>query len=250
MGSGNEVVFFKYEIKGTYTVGDKTYGRLYLCRENGEEKYLFGVREAEGQVLVHLSEYAESGAGLPYPAYAEDEVFPLELSADKDEAVLYDFNKQEGDILGTQQAYNYSVTDIEEIGLANGETRKLFRYGSDECYLEGIGCTNSLGGLTHYLSSLMLPPDGPRQTQLNLFVQNGEVLYKAPDYEGDPEKETDSYTTYRDDPFFGHLVSGIRTATTARKTIREGIYAPDGRRLPDVPQQGIYIRNGQKRLAH
>lgn len=93
-------MFFKYEIKGTYSVGDKTYGKLYFCREGGEEKFLFGVREQEGKVLVDYVAYSVCPAYLPYPYFIADEVFPLELTADGDEAVLYDFNKEVGDILG------------------------------------------------------------------------------------------------------------------------------------------------------
>lgn len=72
--------------------------------------------------------------------------------------------------------------------MQNGEKRRLFDCGG-EAYIEGIGCIRPLGGLMHYLSVLELPTDGSRSTQLNLFLQDGKVLYKAPDYEGDPARE-------------------------------------------------------------
>jgi hypothetical protein len=92
-----------------------------------------------------------------------------------------------------------------------------------------------------------------RWHNLNWFKQNGEYVYKAPDYTGDPSVEEESCTTFKkEDPFFEGEVNGIDRVlddTPSSKPSDSAIYDLTGRRLNGKPERGIYIQDGKKHLA-
>jgi hypothetical protein len=119
--------------------------------------------------------------------------------------------------------------------------------------VDGIGSVDFWGSLPHYLDEITLPSDGRRKCTLNWFKQNGEYVYKAPDYTGDPSVEEESCTTFKkEDPFFEGEVNGIDRVlddTPSSKPSDSAIYDFTGRRLNSKPERGIYIQDGKKHLA-
>ncbi len=80
---------------------------------------------------------------------------------------------------------------------------------------------------------------------LNTFSENGKVVYRAPEYTGDPEKQHLSKDTYREDPFINHQTN-IKYVSIDKHNTDSAIYDLMGRRLNVKPTKGIYIQNGKK----
>ena len=261
--AGTYAGFTKYEIDGTCEIGGKTYNKLYSTRYLGngkysERQYLLGLRTESGKVYVQCDEYNNVGQNV-------DSYMPYATTEDN-EVILYDFTQAEGDFVGVTETWGedaIEVANTENITLCNGEQRKrldLFQgYWIDEhtpdytAVIEGIGCINSLGQLINYISAIDIPTYRYVGACLNLYVEDNKVIYKAPEYSGDPLQEHLSCDTYKEDPFFKDIVSGIKDVTD-RKFIeadkcKYAIFDLCGRRMPQTPAKGIYISGGRKIIA-
>ncbi|NPD90807.1 hypothetical protein [Xylanibacter muris] len=203
--------FTKYEIDGTCEMNGKTYNKLYSTRYLGngqysDREYVLGLRTENGKVYVCQDEYKNVGQGT-------DIYMPYQTTEDN-EVILYDFTQKKGDFVGVTETWGedaIEVANIENTTLFNGESRKklmLFQgYWIDEntpdytILIEGIGCINSLGQLINYINAIDIPTYRHMGACLNLYIEGNSVIYKAPQYSGDPTQEHLSYTTYKEDLF-------------------------------------------------
>ena len=246
--------FYKYEFKGIHEVNGKTYLNLYRTNSdeagNTEEPvYEIGLREENGRVYVNYYEFLEyigivQELAEEFP-YDYDLYVPYVRTAD-DELILYDFNVDEGDAVGRANVSSPAYVKSKNLlMMANGEERDFINvwkriekstdinlqgqhYGWDNI-ISGIGSTQCL---VPWLSVLDMEI-AEVHDWLNVYVENNKLVYKSDEY--------------RDDPFFGDVVSGINTVKTAGDKIEDAVYYDlSGRRIAGAPRSGIYIKGGRK----
>ena len=258
----NEPEYIKYELCGTQELNGKTYYKLYSTTSYfgmiGETKYEFGLREEDGRVYVDYGEYLEAMVHDVDPNADKNtiEAMPY-LITDDNEVILYDYNLNAGDYVGHDDILlKRYINKKYSIRMETGEERTLFEvncrigepYNIDGPFctvIEGIGSIDAQGGLFNWMNDLF----GTElvMTCLNVFVDNNTIIYKAPDYTGAPEDEGYSYTTYRKDPFFGHLVTGIGSVKSdAGRDVKPCLYDLSGRKVEGKPRPGVYICGGKK----
>lgn len=254
-GSEKNLLFGKYYLSGTIDIEGKTYHKMYLDVYNGKEflesKYQVGLREEDGRVYVNLEEFKTIDPD-PYMRYCS-----YELTSDG-ELILYDFNMKEGDIIPfyinnvlADGTYD-KVKTRYEVKMNDGSTRDMLEFssvwnGKEEIsenpkILCGIGSLDSYGTLLTHRSHYVIPKDDDYmfKSHLNLFFQNGTLVYRAPD------DGSEVYQTYKDDPFFPETVGMSRDIIFDNVTDDAAIYDLSGRRLSSFPERGIYIRGGKK----
>lgn len=267
----DEPEYIKYELCGTQELNGKTYYKLYSTTSYWGmvtgPTYCLGLREENSRIYADCDEYVElTNIDLDAPKDSP-ETMPYVITEDN-EVVLYDFNWNVGDYAGlSDRSLRYCVKSKSDIRMETGEERSIFEvymyaykswdaadadYSSyrPHCHvIEGIGATSGLGILYEWLNDLILPYGmDVIEVCLNVFVDNNTLIYKAPDYTGVPEDKGKSYTTYKKDPFFGHLVSGINNVQTESVATGDNCYYDlSGRKLTNGPTRpGLYIRNGKK----
>lgn len=215
--------------------------------------------------------------------------------SDKDYMLLlYDFNYQKGDTLFSrlwlptkgglsEDIRQNKVIDRSPITLADGSVRSLLKIdcnNKDNSYwskipgyyyvelIEGIGAINSYYQLINYLDWLdyFLPNsfnyskefyNTTRYAHLNMFVQNGKVIYIAP--RNDPNAQVDeNHTTFKAMPFYPDITpesvaSGKYSFNTSVQISKNDNSQEDyyskyniaGQRINTL-QKGINIINGNK----
>lgn len=251
---GADWFFGKYYLSGTIDIDGRTYQKVYLDTYHNEElqesKYQVGLREENGRIYVNLEEFKRINQedGLRYCRY--------ELTGDG-EVILYDFNLKEGDVrhfyrnfVQIDEAYDV-VKSRQKVKMNDGSMRDMLQLTciyrgekDDESFeiLCGIGSVDYFGGLLTY-RSIYAVPNGEyylAKSHLNLFFQNGRLVYRAPD------DGSEVYQTYKDDPFFPETVGMSRDIIFDNVTDDAAIYDLSGRRLSSFPERGIYIRGGKK----
>ncbi len=78
-------------------------------------------------------------------------------------------------------------------------------------------------------------------------MEDGRLVYKAPSYTGDPAEEHLSHTTYKDDPFLGGFVTGIKSVTAeSNKADGDVFHDLSGRKMTGTLKPGVYIHNRKK----
>lgn len=272
-----KVTFVKYELSGSYEKNGKTYLKLWETAADaagniGEPRMLLGLREENGCVYANLDEYKKVAEG-DYFCYSfyDDTPEYIYLITEENEIMLYNFNLNVGDCIGPNDAMNtYYIKSKRDEAMANGELRERFvvfyhllieEFDEDferpHCsVISGIGSIDGCGCLLSYLNLMVEAYGAPSKSSmqssynescLNLFVKNGTVIYKAPEYEGKAEDEWLSYTTYKADLFFGNLVNGVETVNTDGAKVHDGrLYDFGGRCVNGTPERGIYIKDGKK----
>lgn len=246
------LTFYRFYLDGQKEINGKTYHCVYKqTKERDEEmtapEYCYGVREEAGKVYADYNEFVSDKWFQGF--------MPYEITPDS-EVVVYDFTKELNDTfyyyvtpLMDKVVATDKIESVGELTLADGSKRKLLNTGMSS-YVDGIGSVNSNGLLTHHLDIVKIATNGYRWYNLNWFKQNGEYVYKAPDYTGDPSTEEQSYTTFKnEDPFFEDEVNGIDRVlndTPSSKPADTYIYDLTGRRLNGKPERGIYIQGGKK----
>ena len=249
------LTFRKYYLDGQKEINGKTYHCIYMQKKSRDEEmtspvYCYGVREEAGKVYADYNEFIDndeySAIFMPYEVTPDSEVVVYDFTKElNDKFYYYYVNAPSEGVITTRE-----IKSIEEIALNDGSKRKAWRMDDNGCYVEGIGSINSNGLLTHHLDLLLIVTNGYRWYNLNWFKQNGEYVYKAPDYTGDPSVEEESYTTFKkEDPFFDGEVNGIDRVlddTPSSKPSDSAIYDLTGRRLNGKPTKGMYIQGGKK----
>ena len=198
--------FYRFYLDGQKEINGKTYQCIYMqTKERDEEmtapEYCYAVREEAGKVYADYNEFISDKwfqGFMPYEITPDSEVVVYDFTKElNDKFYCYSVNAPSEGIITTKE-----IKSIEEIALNDGSKRKAWRMDDNDCYVEGIGSINSNGLLTHHLDLLLIVTDGYRWYNLNWFKQNGEYVYKAPDYTGDPSTEEESRTTFKkEDPF-------------------------------------------------
>ena len=144
------------------------------------------------------------------------------------ELLIYDFTVKKGDRYPTSPEYgDVYVSDVESVVTEDGITRKLFLLSNGIRILEGIGCINT-GLLLHYLYD---------QTSIAHYFQMGGINVEL--------------YTYNDGEKVVYKITDFRTTTEVRPRMNKeddfsNIFDLQGRRLSEMPQRGLYIRNGKK----
>lgn len=248
-----ETYFYHFYLSGTTEINGRQYVNVCCEWDEGTHyPYCFD-NKIENNVVMHFRE--DDGRILaPLSDFPDIDFHPFLGGKTDEECILYDWNLQdekfpiiqvclgEEDFLG----YNNIKRLDESITTLDGIARGVWRAQSGGRMIEGIGSIESTGLLTKYLSSYSIPIGYfiENAACLNVFVQDGQVIYKAPDYQGDPEQEEESATTYKPDPYFGKLITtGI--APTLSSTAFARSYDLSGRPAAGN-NSGVRIEEGRK----
>jgi hypothetical protein len=252
------MTFEKYELKETFELDGRTYNRLYLTRVDedgnaGEPEPLIGLREENGRVYVNYNEYmAAWGSSSDI-----DEMYYLKTEDGK-EIILYDFTLGAGEWFGNMDVVDKMIVrSCDKMVMETGKKRSVYNMEmswGDGSYgitwgriLEGIGAVDIRGGLLNWLDFRIFTPSIVDRKQLNVYVEGNALVYKAPEYAGDAEKEIESYTTYKKDPFFDNLITGISSVKSdAGRDVQPCLYDLSGRKVEGRPRAGVYIYNSKK----
>lgn len=191
--------FYHYYIDGEETIGGNRYQKIWCEWENADFPPTWlestsmspciaaHLREEDGKILAPTRDFPT----YDYIGKAVD-----------GEYIVYDWNWEDGANIMDMMRLKLSDTPF----ITNDNISRKFWNG---CILEGIGATKGLAMLTHHLynySVLLQNNRGWIQGAcLNVFAKNGEIIYKAPFFTESFGQE-ESCTTYKPDPYFGHLV--------------------------------------------
>ena len=265
MGTNKTVYsFYKYYVEGADVINNKTYHRLYadyvdnlvIDIEDDQYKKLepeFSDSSYTHKFVCHLREEN----GCVYGIKSEMDylsVFNPYTITDGDEVVLYDFNNWH---IGYEQpiyhnwteklGMTWKINDIAERVMMDNSVRTVLNINDIE-HIEGVGPLE--------VSFVYNPISNPLTSgytgdyYLNVFVQNDNIVYRAPLPDEATDKEGSQYGVYREDPFLteDNQSSGIEEITTNTTNSRtdNALYDLMGRRLNGVPAKGIYIQNGKK----
>ena len=181
-----DTTYFQLGIKGDTIVNDKVYHKIIGCDHIGfpiEGECFGGIREDGNGKWYYLS-FIPTGHGAPWP---------LELIGHEtdNEFLIYDFSLSECDgFLFNGDDYLCGIPkyvfQTEEM-VINGESRKIIWFDSN-CeegshyyayrWIEGIGNNQGL------LYSLQILPTNGCQFHLVEILQDGEIMYTDPEFEG------------------------------------------------------------------
>ena len=197
-----------------------------------------GIREEAGRIYTDKEEYMDLiSEGSFWHNIADDTYIPYPETEDG-ELVLYDFNKQKGDVYCSVEGHEpVFVVETETVVTDDNMARKKLTLSNGYVLIEGLGCINSTGMYLYYLNPrIILSKDNVPYFDFTLMtgasIHNGEkLIFRQP---------------------FGEMVNkviadGIIEATVKKKDGKERhTYLPDGR-MTDSPYSGsIYIQNGKK----
>lgn len=246
--------FTHYYIDGKVLNNGRYYSRLYrdyvrydaygnMLSEKKRE-YVIGVRAEGEKVYVAYNNYAQLYNDISY-------INPYELT-DKGEIAIYDYSIKKGDTIHVKsEDVGVVPNGNPDIVVANsgievvydGSERRFYDYMSGCHIIEGIGSVTDhlITPCPIYVYSV-----GSGFSHLNIFIQNGEIVYKAPEYKGEPENEKNSSNTYRKDPFFNLETSIANVYDNAKSS---AIFDLTGRRLSAKPMKGMYIEGGKVKMA-
>ena len=206
---------FTYVLEGDTIIGGVTYKRLLL-----DGKYVCGLREEDGRVYKR---------------------------GNNSEGLLYDFNAQPGDIFKNDECSWMQVGQVRQVSVKGQNRRCLDMY-----YYSCIGDPEEgeelvvIGG--YYVADYWIEGIGCTGYPHNLFwfdiIGNYPLLVSV--YDGDK--------CIFDIEEFGSIVAtsvrDIPKATNERNISPDApIYDLQGRRLSAMPQKGVYIQNGKKKLV-
>ena len=214
-----------HAVKGGYEFVS-TYWRIYASIKTEET--------GESTLLLSLSDkwYAKRDSYMEYvrSILPEGSVIFEEPARWEDEVVLFDFSLNEGDRYPC--VGDVTVSSVSSLTTRDGVCRRLLHLSNGLIILEGVGCLNS-----RY---------GP-------FAYQNDPGVDAP--YGDGDSSACSVLSFRKygsgtAPIFvkGDLELGVSEITGGVEN-DGSVYDLQGRKLPNKPDNGIYIQNGQKRVA-
>ena len=157
-----------YEIEGFKTMNGKTYGLLQVQRqlfdgsrsvENAADYYKWlsatiGIRDEGGRVYVDKEEYLSLMTEEHYWMYVgRSDSLPYEITSNG-ELVLYDFNKNAGDIYCKMpDGSELTVITVDTLKTEDGVSRRRLTLSNGFDLIEGVGCTNSTGFMLFWLNT-------------------------------------------------------------------------------------------------
>lgn len=226
-------VFSTYYLDGDTIIDDVKYHHMYVTWKLKNGKYVLedeppyfvaDVRTEGNQLLRRKTTDDENGY------YSAKEYFELR---DK-EVIIYDFDAlKDADTIST--FYNgkeekHSVTQSQAT-MADGSTRAVYNVDNVRAtrweinkfiIIDNIGSINT--GLIYWM------PFNTRDTPtLNVFIQHGKIVYKAPESE------------YREFSFLDQLTTGINSTHNDKSQLdNRAIYNLQGQRIAS-PQRGVNI---------
>ncbi len=166
-----------YRTKDDGNCGEMPDSCYYLVAHPNPQTHpsYIGIREDNGRWLVDKDEYLGLISDTCWWRYVGDACFvPYEDTGDG-ELVLYDFNKQVGDVYGYAEGHALVIVDaVDYLETGDGIRRRLLTLSNGYRIVEGIGCINSPGLLLFYLN--------PRHSLLDFailkeFDNNNKWLY-------------------------------------------------------------------------
>ena len=170
-GEPMDTTLLQYSLQGDTAINGLIYRKV--CRNIGSQiepiyKVVGGLREQDKKIFYIGESYEETYY------YSDHEV------------ILYDFNKQIGDTvwLDSHMGLNYVIIKTDSVKIGN-EYRKRYetqRFGSTEYIIEGIGNVNS--GLFGIITPIPTCMECHLDWQFICFSQNGESVYKNPEFVG------------------------------------------------------------------
>ncbi len=155
-----DTTLMKYSLQGDTIINNIQYKKV--CRNIGTTtnpvfKGVGGLREQNKKIYYNGFGYNENYGGF-----------------NNIENLLYDFNKKVGDTVKVNQWREYTITKIDSVKIGN-EYRKRY----NDCIIEGIG--DVVSGLFGIM--VLIPTcDCYQEWHFICFSQNGESVYKNPDY--------------------------------------------------------------------
>ena len=167
-GEKMDTTLLQYSLQGDTTINSTVYRKV--CRNIGTKaqpiyKGIGGIREQNKKIYYYGLSYAEQ-FGVPF----------------NQELLLYDFNKQIGDTVWLdywraekQLRISYIITKIDSVKIGN-DYRKRY----NDRIIEGIG--DVLDGLFGIITPIPTCLDCHQEWHFICFSQNGESVYKNPDY--------------------------------------------------------------------
>ena len=242
-------------MKGVKVMKGKSYNLLRLQRNIERHPYIpgesgfyrpynykaeiVGIRFEAGRIYMDKDEYMSLLKPNSYYHFVGDSTcIPYEETPDG-ELILYDFNKQPGDLYCTIEGLgDVKVVSVDTIQTKDGQERRLLTLDNGLELLEGLGCLNSPGQMLFYLN--------PEKT---LFPDSFGFLARVYAYDhigaygGDYHSvfflsydEMDRYTSIHH-----HQAKKYDTSSDSY-----GFYDLQGRRLAAPPAKGIYVKGGRK----
>ena len=160
-GSPMDTTLMQYSLQGDTTINGIGYHKVVrniATSSNPVYKSVGGLREQNKKVYYNGFGYNENYGGF-----------------NNIENLLYDFNKKVGDTVQVNQWLEYTITKIDSVKIGN-EYRKRY----NDCIIEGIGDVE--GGLFGIMVLIPTCLDCHQEWHFVCFSQNGESVYKNPDY--------------------------------------------------------------------
>lgn len=250
----------QYNLWGTKEKNGKTYHNLFIYR-NRDECGVFlprelgymldyphgftdlqlGLREEDGRIYMDKEEYLTLiSDGSYWHNIADDTYIPYPETSDG-ELVLYDFTKQAGDVYCSVEGHEtIYVLETDSVVTLDNMIRKRLTLSNGYVLIEGIGCVNSPGLYLYYLNPRAIVSDD-NVPYFDYSLMTAVLIRKN-------GKTINVFSQPFWDMVHDVLADGIREVTVGEKA-DNNMYLPDGRRIAEKPQKGIYIHKGKKRVA-
>jgi len=174
-----DTLLLQYSIQGDTTISNVVYRKV--CRNTGTLQHPFykgigGLREQDKRIYYTGYSYAEK------------------YSYSDSEYLLYDFNKKVNDTIWYDELHlgkrvvDYIITKVDSIQIGNSFRKRYtikhpYDFGINdnaEYIVEGIG--NISSGIFGAITPIPTCSDCYQEWHFVCFSQNGETLYKNPDY--------------------------------------------------------------------
>lgn len=228
-------VFSTLYLDGDTIIDDVKYHHMYVTWKLKNGKYVLedeppyfmaDVRTEGNQLLRRKTTDDENGY------YSAKEYFELR---DK-EIIIYDFDAlKDADTIST--FYNgkeekHSVTQSQAT-MADGSKRTVYIVGGNRRVIKSFNILDNIGsintGLIYWVSDGSSAYDMRDTPTLDVFIQHGKIVYKAPESE------------YRDFSFLDQLTTGINSTHNDKPQLdNQPIYNLQGQRIAS-PQRGVNI---------
>ena len=194
--------FIRFYVDGTEVINGKTYHKLYHdeIQHNGQVKdhvYCGSIREEGNMILANYDNFVSNGGHAKYYNLNDD-----------GEVIIYNYDWKVGDIISNGNGPKYTIEKEDTIESMGREWSRLFVMNNSTfatyIIIKGIGKIDDYFGLLlHHMNYYVYVIDGVyRYANLNTFKLNGEIVYKAPKFEGIPEDEPFTAYTFKEfDPF-------------------------------------------------
>ena len=227
-------VFSTYYLDGDTIIDDVKYHHMYVIwkLKNGEyvledepPHIVADLRTEGNQLLRRKTTDDENKDTAPYEYFElrDKEIILYDFDALKDAETISTFNN------GKEE--KHSVTQSQAT-MADGSTRAVYSVGANGrvinkfTIIDNIGSINT--GLMHWI------PDGPStsalpEPMLDVFIQHGKIVYKAPESE------------YREFSFLDQLTTDISSTRNDQSQLgTHAIYNLQGQQI-ESPQRGVNI---------